>query len=118
MKVLIVEDEVIIALDLVHQLQSIGYDLISIVNSGEEALRAAKESKPDIVLMDIKIKGQFNGLYVARELNGIYHIPIIFVSAYSDPETEEMAEKNSPCCYIHKPFTSEELREAIDKVIA
>lgn len=114
MRVLIVEDEVIIALDLVHQLKAIGCDVISIVTSGEEAFRVVKASIPDLVIMDIKIKGRYDGLAVAQELAHHYRIPIIFISAYSDEKTKSEVKISKPYVYIHKPFTREALEDAIE----
>ena len=118
MRVLIVEDEVIIALDLVHQLKAIGCDVISIVTSGEEAFRVVKASTPDFVIMDIKIKGKYDGLMVARELNRLYRIPIIFVSAYSDEGTRKEAKMSNPFVYLHKPFTMDAVKEAVETILS
>lgn len=116
MRVLIVEDEVIIALDLVHQMKALGCDVISIVTSGEEALRVAETSPPDLVLLDIKIKGRYDGIFIAKELYRLYRIPIIFISAFSDEDTTEEAKIDGPFVYLSKPFSLQDLQSALEQL--
>ncbi|MEA5503939.1 response regulator [Halotia wernerae UHCC 0503] len=86
---LIVEDEFILALDLKEKLESLGHNVIDIVDSAEEAIEKAIELHPDLVLMDIKLRGKMDGIEAAREIWNCLQIPIIYVTGYSDKSTVE-----------------------------
>ena len=83
-KILIVEDEVIIAMEVESQLQGLGYEVTSIVNTGENAIKKAAEDKPDLILMDIRIKGELDGIDTAEVIRNKFGIPVIFSTAYLD----------------------------------
>ncbi len=80
-KILIVEDEAIIAMEIESQLQSLGFDVTSIVNTGENATEKAEMDNPDLILMDIRIKGEMDGIDTAEEVQNRYGIPVIFSTA-------------------------------------
>jgi len=113
--ILIVEDELITALDIKYILKKRGYNVIKIVSSGEEAIRTALSFKPDIVLMDINLKGRVNGLQAAEEILD-YQIPVIFITAQRDETTVEKMEQLSSD-YIFKPFHEFILEEKIQKIL-
>lgn len=112
--ILIVEDENIVALDMRIRLDGLGYCVVGVVDTGPAAIKAMKSLKPDLVLMDIKLKGGDDGIEVARTVRESADIPIIFVTAFTDEPTLERAKLVSPYGYIVKPFHERELRIAIE----
>ena len=90
-KILIVEDEAIIAMEIENQLQGLGYEVTSIVDTGEKAIKKAEEDKPDLMLMDIRIKGEMDGIEAAEEIRNRFGIPVVFSTAYLDEERIERA---------------------------
>jgi diguanylate cyclase (GGDEF)-like protein/PAS domain S-box-containing protein len=113
-KILIVEDERIIALDLKKRLERFGYPAPEIVSSGEEAISAAREYAPAIILMDIMLGGKTDGIDAAKTIQKEYNIPVIFLTAYSNEQTLERAKEAEPYGYILKPFKERELYTTID----
>ena len=112
-KILVVEDEPIIALDLQVILESFGFDVCGPVPSGEESIKAASFFRPDVVLMDVKLKGKMSGLDAARIINTHLHIPIIYLTAYGDDMTVKEASEITSFGYIRKPFVENEVEEKI-----
>lgn len=108
-KILVVEDEFIIAENIRKCLINLGYSVPSIASSGEEAIEKASEYKPDLVLMDIMLKGEIDGIKAAEMIRSSSHIPIIFLTAYSDEKILEKAKITEPFGYIIKPFKEREL---------
>lgn len=115
--ILIVEDESIIALDIKDQLESLGYTVQAIVSSGEEALEEVKKIKPDLVLMDIVLKGDIDGVETAQKIRDSFDIPIIYLTAHSDEHTLKRAKITEPFGYIIKPSVNKELHGAIEKAL-
>jgi DNA-binding LytR/AlgR family response regulator len=115
--VLIVEDEVIIAKDMVLTLTKLGYQVAEHCINGEEALLVVKEKHPDIVLMDIMLKGEMTGIDAAKEIHDKYNIPVVFITAYSDEDTISRANTSSPFGYIVKPFKANDLRATIETAL-
>ena len=116
-RILITEDERLIAEDLRLILQSYGHEIIEIVSTGEKAIRIALQTKPDLIFMDIKLAGIMTGLDAAKEIVKEYNIPIIFCSAYSDDQTLLHAYALHPAGYISKPFNEEDIFCAIEPII-
>ncbi len=112
--ILVVEDERIVALDLAQTLASLGYDAMAIASSADEAIAQASNKCPDLVLMDIRIKGKLDGIETARILKEKFGVPVIFLTAHADDATVERAKQISPHGYLLKPIKSEELRIAIE----
>ncbi|HSI94865.1 MAG: EAL domain-containing protein [Methylophilaceae bacterium] len=112
--ILIVEDESIVALDLSGQLQEMGYRICGIADNGKDAIALVEQHHPTLVLMDIIIKGEMDGIETARHISHRYQTPIIFLTAYSDPHTVERAAHTAPYGYLTKPFQANELRAAIE----
>ncbi len=112
--ILIVEDERIIALDLQRRLIRFGFPNPVITTNGLDALKAIDTNKPDIILMDIMLSSDFDGIETATIINEKYNIPLIFLTAYSDEKTVERAKKAEPYGYILKPFKEKELYTTID----
>jgi two-component system, response regulator PdtaR len=117
-KVLVVEDEGIVAECIRQDLQSFGYDVIGITESGRAAIEIARRIRPDVVVMDIRIKSDLNGIETAVCLQGLYEepIPILFTTAYWDEDNPLIVAVN-PCAALKKPFSSEELTSSILKVM-
>jgi PAS domain S-box-containing protein/putative nucleotidyltransferase with HDIG domain len=113
-KILVVEDESLVARDIQNMLRSLGYDVMDIVPSGELALRKAAVSAPDLVLMDIVLKGNIDGIAAAEKLWEEYGIPVIYLTAYADDTTFERAKLTKPFGYLLKPFEERELQTAIE----
>jgi signal transduction histidine kinase/DNA-binding NarL/FixJ family response regulator len=112
--VLIVEDESIVALDLKQRLQSLGYEVVAIASSGEEAIRQAASNQPDLVLMDIKLKGEMDGVEAAQVIRARQGLPVIFLTAYADAETLDRAKHTRPYGYLIKPFEDKDLRTTVE----
>ena len=113
-KIMIVEDEWITADDIRMSLQSLGYTVSSVVSSGEEAIQKAEKDKPDLVLMDIMLKGKMDGIEAASQIRSCYNIPIIYLTAYADEKILERARITEPFGYIVKPFVNEDLKISIE----
>ncbi len=113
-KILIVEDERIIALDLQRRLENYGYRIIGIESTGNGAIEAVEKEAPDIILMDIMLSGDIDGIATAEIVKERYEIPVIFLTAYSDETTLDRAKQVEPIGYILKPFKEKELHTSID----
>jgi CRP-like cAMP-binding protein/CheY-like chemotaxis protein len=117
-KVLVVEDEGVVALDITQELESAGYAVVSTAATGEEAVAKAQELHPDVVLMDINIHGAFDGITAAEKINSLNPIPIIFVTAHADEKTLQRAKLTRPFGYVIKPFEPNELRANIEMALS
>ena len=113
-KILIVEDEMLISMEIKQKLHSMGYAVVGQVISGESAIQKAGEEKPDLILMDIRLKGEMDGITAAKKIMELYDIPIIFLTAHSDKATLERAIAISPSGYLLKPFKRRELMTNIE----
>ena len=102
--ILIVEDETIIAIDIQTKLRKLNYDVVDIMTSGEEAIELLKTTKPDLILMDIMLRGDMTGIDAAHVINQEYQIPIIFLTAYTDANTVEKVKAVEPAGYLAKPL--------------
>jgi diguanylate cyclase (GGDEF)-like protein len=112
--VLIVEDELIAAENISRNLKKQGYQVTAIVDSGEEAIQLAIANQPDLVLMDIMLQGDMDGIQAAERINHQLNIPLIYMTAYGDDTTLERAKKTNPSGYIVKPFKPQNLKIAIE----
>lgn len=108
-KILIVEDELIIALDMKKRLEDFGYSVPFIVASGEKAIEKVEEICPDLVLMDIMLKGDMDGIQAAEQIHARFDIPVVYLTAYADDNTLQRAKITEPFGYILKPFEEKEL---------
>lgn len=120
-KILIVEDENIIALDIRSILEDLGYRVSAIVSSGEESIQKASIMKPDLVLMDIKLKGSIDGVSAGEEIYKQFQIPIVYLTAYSDQATINRinnGKNGNPTTVINKPFDEVELQTVIDNTLS
>lgn len=117
-KILIVEDEAVVSLDIARRLEKMGYEVIGRLASGEEALELVQEERPDLVLMDINLQGEMDGIQTATTLYKNYGLPVIYLTAYAGESTLERAKESKPYGYILKPFKERELHAAIEIAIS
>lgn len=117
-RILVVEDERIIALHLRQQLIDLGYDVPQAVATGDEALRGIEAARPDLILMDINLKGRLDGIATAAAIPPDYHIPVIYLTAYSEDATVARAAATNPYGYLLKPFSERELHAMIQVSLA
>src|SRR5271169_2938672 len=108
-QILVVEDEGITAMDTGDLLQSLGYAVPAAVFSARDAIRKVEEIRPDLVLMDIRLKGKMDGIEAAQEIRTRFDIPIIYATAHADDATLQRAKVTEPFGYILKPFDEREL---------
>jgi diguanylate cyclase (GGDEF)-like protein/PAS domain S-box-containing protein len=111
---LVVEDESVVAMDLDGQLHDMGYQVCGCVDNGHDAIDRARADKPDLILMDIVLKGDMDGIAAASVIGSELHIPVLFLTAYSDDQTVERAANTWPYGYLTKPFQNRELRAGIE----
>ena len=116
-QIMIAEDENIVAMDIQEALTKAHYSVSAVAGSGREALRKAEETKPDLVLMDIHLKGDMDGVQAAARIHGRFGIPIIYLTAYSDDATLQRATAAQPYGYLLKPFEKESLRTTIEMAL-
>ena len=114
-RVMVVEDEYIIALDLKDRLSRLGYKVPTIATSGKEAVKLVKKDKPDLILMDIMLRGEIDGVQAAKSIREKYDVPVLFVSSFSDINSVKRAQKVSPYGYLVKPFTETELKTSVEE---
>jgi PAS domain S-box-containing protein len=107
--ILIIEDEAIVAEDLSHKVKALGYDVVGVLSTGEQAISAAQQSTIDLVLLDIQLEGHIDGIETAKTLRQLCDSAIVFTTAHSDPETLKKANDTAPCGYILKPFGERDL---------
>ena len=112
-----VEDERIVAEDIKKSLLNLGYTVSAVVSSGEEAMQNAEEENPDLILMDIVLKGGMDGIEVAEKIHSELHIPVVYVSAYADEKKLQRAKVTEPYGYILKPFGDTELHTTIETAL-
>ena len=113
-KILIVEDEMVIAANISLQLTTLGYEVAGIVPRGEEAILQIKQNQPDIVLLDICLKGDIDGIETAQIMQNDYDIPIIYLTANADEDNFNRAKTTNPYAFISKPFKKLDLQRAIE----
>jgi CheY-like chemotaxis protein len=116
-KILVVEDESIIAMDVEMSLRNLGYEVTATVPSGEKAIRKVEQDKPDLVLMDIVLNGEMDGIQAAEQIRSRFRVPVVFLTAFADDKTLERAKITEPFGYITKPFQDTDLRVAVEIAI-
>jgi len=116
-QIIIAEDEHIIALDIQNILKKLGYFVSAIVSSGEESIKLASSLLPDLILMDIKLRGKLDGISAAEQIYRRFSIPIIFISAYGEDSMHANIDDNNAYEYIKKPFLDWELRDTVAEML-
>lgn len=117
-KILVVEDEILIAREIEGCLCRLGYEVIGFATKATEALQQIAALKPDLVLLDIRLQGSVDGISVAEQLRDRFHFPFIYLTAYVDDATLERAKQTHPYGYILKPFNQNDLRVAVEMALA
>ena len=112
-KIFIVEDQIILANDLKLQLEKLGYMVVGIAGNGKDAIKKIGKIKPDLILMDIEIKGDIDGIETAQKIRDLYNIPFIYLTACFDDEILERTSITQPYGYITKPYNEIGLKTAI-----
>ena len=113
-RVMVVEDQVIVASDIKNRLEALGYEISCLCSEGSEAVEKAITEKPDIILMDIMLGVGIDGIETAKQIREVESIPVIFLTAYEDDDTLERAKQTGPFGYILKPFDERDLRTSIE----
>jgi CheY-like chemotaxis protein len=113
-QILVVEDENIVALDLRIRLEGLGYTVVAVAVSGEEAVEKTSELEPDLILMDIRLRGEMDGIEATQIIQARSDVPIIYLTALADEDTLRRAEATGAQGLIRKPFEDEDLRTAIE----
>ena len=115
--VLVVEDEIIVSKDIEISLNRLGYNVVGTASTGLKAIELANEKEPDIILMDIMLKGEMTGIDAAEIIRKTLNIPCIFLTAYAEDATLERAKKSEPYGYIIKPFKEIDIKTAIEMAV-
>jgi len=116
-RILVVEDEAIVAMGIKQKLEELDYEVVDIVFTGEDAVETALREKPDLILMDIVLKGSMDGIEAAGKIRNRLDIPVIYLTAYSDEEVLERARITEPYGYIIKPFKKSELNANLEMAL-
>ena len=116
-KILIVEDEAITAEDLRIELQKMGYEVCALAPTGEKAIEIAEKERPDVALMDIRLRGDMNGFVVAGKIKSRFGIPSIYMSGYAEEKIKAEATVKNPFGVLSKPVNGDELKEAISSIL-
>ena len=115
-RILIAEDERIVQLDLEQRLKQMGHTVLGIAARGDEAIAKARELKPDLVIMDVRLDGEIDGIEAARQIQSEHGTPVIYVTAYATTLQGALQDVSGPC--LSKPFSTAELKSAIAKTLA
>lgn len=113
---MIVEDERIVALDIRSMVGRLGYNVCASVPSGEEALNLLEESCPDMVLMDIMLEGELDGIETAKEIRRRTNIPVVYVTAYTDAQTRQKAKESGAADFLGKPVQFYQLEDVLPRI--
>lgn len=117
-KIMIVEDDKIISMELRQRLKNMGYDVVAVVTSGVEAIQAATEKTPDVVIMDIKLEGYMDGIQAADRIHYLLDIPVVYLTAYTDDVTYKRAKETEPYGFIAKPFDERLFKVSLDYALS
>ena len=113
-RILVVEDEALVAADLEQRLHNLGYQVAAVVDTGEDAVALARQPGLDLALMDIRLRGQMSGIEAAQILRLSHHIPVVYLTSHADADTLARAGRTEPFGYIVKPFEEHDLHATIE----
>ena len=116
-KIMVVEDEWVVADQLCRNLEDLGYKVCSMASAGDEAIRKVEADSPDLILMDIVLKGEMDGIEAANRINSQFNIPMIYMTAYTNQEYIQRAKQTKPFSYLVKPFNQKELHANIEMAL-
>lgn len=114
--IMIVEDEAVAAMATQVMVSRLGHAVCATAASGEEALRALPAARPSLVLMDIMLDGELDGIETARRIRDRYGIPVCYVTAYTDPETRRRAQDTHPAAFLAKPLDQNQLQDLLSRL--
>lgn len=117
-KVLVLEDEALIALDIRYELEAMGYEVTDVVSNSKDAFESVEKNRPDIALLDVNVRGLLNGADIGAQLKVRYDVPCIFLTAYVDENTIEQVKRCQPYGYMVKPLNIPQLRATLETSIA
>ena len=117
-RILIVEDEAVVALDIERRVTGLGYTIVATTDSAEEAIELAERERPDLVLMDIRLRGLMDGIEAGRQIRNEWRIPVVYLTAHADEPTLARAKETAPFGYILKPFDEQKLRVTLEVALA
>ena len=116
-KIMIVEDEIIIAKALSKELQDLGYEVCQLSSSGEKAIEIAENESPDLVIMDVRLHGEMDGIKAARDIKDRLGIPVIFITGFSDDKVKEKAGVTESYKYLVKPLRKNEIKSSVEMAL-
>ncbi len=116
-RILLVEDERLVAMSLKLQLRALGYEVVGVAASGQDAIEKAGELRPDLILMDIHLEGDMDGVEAAAEIHKQFQLPVIYLTAFSSQDILERAKVTEPMGYILKPYEDRELQVVIETAL-
>lgn len=116
-KILIVEDNAIVALETKERLKRLGYTIVGVTGTGRDAINLARTAIPDLLLVDINLKGDIDGITVTEQIAAFMAVPVIYITAYSNEETKNRALKTRPVAYLVKPFREQDLYRSIEMAL-
>jgi CheY-like chemotaxis protein len=116
-KILIVEDEIITAQALRISLKSMGYEVCSLASSGEKAIQITEDEKPDVILMDVNLRGELKGFETAKEIHARFGVSSIYLSGYPEEDIKKQAGMDETFRFIGKPFEKHEIKNEIESII-
>ena len=116
-KILVVEDEWLVGHHIKLTLEDLGYAVVGLTGSGDEALQLATEHLPELVLMDISLEGDMDGIEAAEKINQQLEVPVVFLTAFSDPQALGMSKGATSYGFIMKPFETQDLHSAIENAL-
>jgi len=116
-RILVVEDEGLVARDLESMVRNLGYRVVGVCSTGEEAIRLISSRRPDLIIMDIVLQGKMDGIKAADEIRRLFHLPVVFLTAHTDEATFQRAKVTNPLAFIHKPIEQKELLTVIEMAL-
>lgn len=115
--IMIVEDEGVVSIDIRNMLRKAGYGIAAVAFQGEEAVQKAEQSGPDLILMDIGLKGEIDGIEAAKRIRDRFQIPVVFLTGFADEVTLAKAKEVNPAGFIIKPINEDELNKTLDDIL-
>lgn len=115
--IMVVEDEGVVSIDIRNMLKRAGYEIAAVAFLGEEAVRKAEDVRPDLVLMDIGLRGEIDGIEAAKQIRDRFQIPIVFLTGFADDVTMAKAREAEPAGFIIKPINEQELCHTIEAAL-
>jgi CheY-like chemotaxis protein len=115
--IMIVEDEGVVSIDIRNMLKKAGYNIAAVAFQGDEAVTKAEQSGPDLILMDIGLKGEIDGIEAAKRILDRLHIPVVFLTGFADEVTMAKAQEVNPSGFIIKPINEEELKKTLEDIL-